>query len=140
MTQFVLSLITIFLATAAHAQDAPQEPGFMSLMPLVLIFVIFWILIIRPQSKRLKEHSDMVANLKRGDAIVTAGGIHGKISKVNDAEGTLEVEIAKDVNVTVARATVAELKVAAPEAKSEAKKVAAKKPAASKKTTATKKK
>ena len=78
------------------------------LLPIVLIFVVFWFLLIRPQQKRMKEHKAMIANLRRGDKVVTGGGIIGTVTKVLD-EGELEVEIATDVKVRVARATVTEV-------------------------------
>ena len=62
-------------------------------MPLVLIFVIMWFLIIRPQQRRVKEHQEMLKNVRRGDTVVTSGGIVAKVTKVTD-DGDLEVEIA----------------------------------------------
>ena len=78
---------------------------FMSLLPLVLIFVVFYFLLIRPQQKRVKEHKAMVEALRRGDRVVTGGGILGKVSKVlNDNE--VQVEIAEGVKVRVQRSTI----------------------------------
>jgi preprotein translocase subunit YajC len=78
---------------------------FMSLLPLVLIFVVFYFLLIRPQQKRVKEHKAMVEALRRGDRVVTGGGIVGKVSKVlNDSE--VQVEIAENVKVRVQRQTI----------------------------------
>ena len=71
------------------------------ILPLLLIFVVFYFLLIRPQQKKLKDHKNMIANLKKGDRIVTQGGIIGNIHYVND-DGTLSVEIADNVNVKVA--------------------------------------
>lgn len=77
----------------------------MSLLPLVLIFVVFYFLLIRPQQKRMKEHRSMIAALRRGDRVVTGGGIIGKVSKVlNDTE--VQVEIAEGVKVRVQRSTI----------------------------------
>lgn len=77
----------------------------MSLLPLVLIFVVFYFLLIRPQQKRMKEHRSMIEALRRGDRVVTGGGIIGKVSKVlNDTE--VQVEIAEGVKVRVQRATI----------------------------------
>jgi preprotein translocase subunit YajC len=87
-------------ALAAAAQ-APQPSPFMSLLPLVLIFAVFWFLIIRPQTKRAKQHREMVAALKAGDEIVTQGGLLGRVVAVNDA--FLTVEIANQVQVRVQR-------------------------------------
>ena len=78
---------------------------FMSLLPLVLIFVVFYFLLIRPQQKRVKEHRAMVEALRRGDRVVTGGGLLGKVSKVlNDNE--VQVEIAEGVKVRVQRSTI----------------------------------
>ena len=79
--------------------------GFASFIPLILMFVIFYFLLIRPQQKRTKEHREMIANLKKGDRIQTSGGLHGRITGLDDA--TLTVEIADKVRVKVARGNVA---------------------------------
>ena len=78
--------------------------GFTGFIPLILMFVIFYFLLIRPQQKRSKEHRQMVSTLKKGDRIVTSGGIHGRITGIDD--NTLTVEIADKVRVKVARANV----------------------------------
>ncbi|HUF86553.1 MAG TPA: preprotein translocase subunit YajC [Thermohalobaculum sp.] len=91
--------------TPAYAQ-AGGEPSFIvSLLPLILIFVIFYFLLIRPQQKRAKEHREMVANLRRGDQVVTGGGVMGKVTKVGEGD-EIEVEIAKDVKIRVIRSTI----------------------------------
>jgi preprotein translocase subunit YajC len=81
--------------------------GFTGFIPLILMFVIFYFLLIRPQQKRTKEHRQMISNLKKGDRIVTSGGIHGRITGMDDA--TLTVEIADKVRVKVARGNVSNL-------------------------------
>lgn len=78
--------------------------GFASFIPLILMFVIFYFLLIRPQQKKTKEHRQMIDNLKTGDRIVTAGGLHGRITGVS--ESFLTVEIAEKVRVRVNRASV----------------------------------
>lgn len=91
--------------TPAYAQAGGGETSFIaSLIPLILIFVIFYFLLIRPQQKRAKEHREMVNNLRRGDNVVTAGGVKGKVTKVGEDE--VEVEIAKDVKVSVIKSTI----------------------------------
>lgn len=80
--------------------------GFASFIPLILMFVIFYFLLIRPQQKRTKQHREMVNNLKKGDRIVTGGGIHGRVTAVNDSENTLTVEISDRVRVKLARGNV----------------------------------
>jgi preprotein translocase subunit YajC len=79
--------------------------GLGGLLPIVLIFVVFWFLLIRPQQKRMKEHKSMIATLKRGDKIVTGGGIIGTVTKVID-DSEVQVEIAKDVRVRISRSTI----------------------------------
>ena len=80
--------------------------GVGQLIPLILIFLIMYFLLIRPQQKKLKEHQAMVAALRRGDQVVTQGGVVGKVTKVKDGENEIEVEIAKGVNVRVIRSTI----------------------------------
>jgi preprotein translocase subunit YajC len=80
--------------------------GIASLVPLVLVFLIMYFLLIRPQQKKLKEHQAMVAALRRGDQVVTSGGIVGRVTRVKDNENEVEVEIAPNVNVRVVRSTI----------------------------------
>ena len=75
-------------------------------IPLILIFAIMYFLLIRPQQKKAKEHTNMVSNLRRGDNIITQGGIVGKVAKVKE-DGEIEVEIADGVKVRVIKSTVA---------------------------------
>lgn len=92
----------------AWAQAAPAAGGgdmLISLAPMVLIFVVFWFLLIRPQQKKAKEHRAMVAALKRGDRVVTNGGIYGQVTHV--ADDHLMVEIADGVKIKLARDAVA---------------------------------
>ena len=95
----------------AWAQTADGGGGdfLISLLPLVLIFLVFWFLLIRPQQKRAKEHQQMVANLKKGDRVVTAGGIIGRVVKAEPGSDVLTVEIAPNVRVEVVRHTIADL-------------------------------
>ena len=81
--------------------------GIQSLVPLILIFGIMYFLLIRPQQKKLKEHQMMVEALRRGDQIITQGGIMGKVTKVKDGNNEIEVEIASGVSVRVIRSTIA---------------------------------
>jgi preprotein translocase subunit YajC len=82
-----------------------EEPSLIvQLAPLILIFVVFYFLLIRPQQKRMKEHREMLSNLRRGDRVVTGGGIIGQIVKVGDDE--LTVEIGEGMRVKVLRSTV----------------------------------
>ncbi|MEW6349977.1 MAG: preprotein translocase subunit YajC [Thermodesulfobacteriota bacterium] len=100
-------------ADIAYAMAQPpggegQGPGmFQTLVPMVLIFVVFYFLLIRPQQKRAKEHKELLENLKKGDSVITQGGIYGQIVAV--ADNVLTVEIADKVRVRVARSHVAGL-------------------------------
>lgn len=83
--------------------------GFQSLVPLILIFGIMYFFLIRPQQQKLKEHQAMVANLRRGDQVVTQGGLLGKVTKVKEDANEIEVEISSGVTVRVVRATIAQV-------------------------------
>ena len=85
-----------------------MEQMLIQLMPLFLIFAIFYFLLIRPQQRRAKEHKEMVAAVQRGDKIVTSGGIRGKIYKVI-GDTDVEVEISSGVNVVIIKSTIAEV-------------------------------
>ncbi len=91
-------------AFAQAGGDASAGSLIMQLAPLILIFVVFYFLLIRPQQKRMREHRDMLSALRRGDRVVTGGGIIGQIVKVSDDEVT--IEIAEGVRVRVMRATI----------------------------------
>ena len=95
-----------WLIPSAYAQAAggAQPNAFVQLLPLVLIFVVFYFLLIRPQAKRAKEHKAMVAALAVGDEVVTAGGIIGKVTETGDQ--FLTVELADGVRVKVQRHTI----------------------------------
>ena len=94
-----------FLIASAYAQDAaPQGGGLMSFLPLIIIFVIFYFLLIRPQMKRAKEHRQLVSNLAKGDEVVTNGGLLGKILNVGDT--FLTVELAENVVIKLQKHAV----------------------------------
>ena len=108
----------------AYAQAAQDTFGMLNslLIPTMLIIGIMYFLMIRPQQKRLKEHQAMVAGVRRGDTVVTSGGIIGKVAKVDDQE--LQVEIAEGVKIKILRSTISEVRgkgEAAPAAKGKAK-------------------
>jgi preprotein translocase subunit YajC len=100
-----------WLIASAQAQSAPAAGGtgstLMSLAPMVLIFVVFYFLLIRPQTKRAKEHRALIAALEVGTEVATSGGIIGKVTEVS--EQFLTVEIADNVQVKVQRHTVAQV-------------------------------
>ena len=81
---------------------------FVSMAPLLLIFIAFWFLLIRPQSKRAKQHREMIAAVKRNDVAVTSGGLIGKVTKVDETE--VEVEIAPNVRVRVIKGMLSEVR------------------------------
>ena len=85
-----------------------MEQMLVQLMPLFLIFAIFYFLLIRPQQRRAKEHKEMVAGVQRGDKIVSSGGIRGKVVKVV-GDFDVEVDISQGVNVTLVKSTIAEV-------------------------------
>ena len=93
-------------AFAQAAGGAGAAGALTQFLPLILIFAIMYFLLIRPQQKKLKEHKAMVAALRRGDQVITQGGIVGKVSKVKE-DGELEVEIAEGVKVRIIRSTIA---------------------------------
>lgn len=99
--------------TEAFAQGAAPAAGggdiLISLLPFVFIFIILYFLIIRPQQKRMKQHQEMISNLRRGDTVVTSGGFIGKIAKVVD-DAEVEVQLAENVRVRVVKATIAEVR------------------------------
>ena len=78
------------------------------IVPVILVIGIMYFLMIRPQQRRLKEHQDMVASIRRGDTVVSSGGIIGKVTKVEDNE--LQVEVAEGVRIKLVRSTVSELR------------------------------
>lgn len=90
----------------AYAQAAGGDPsgGLMGLLPLILMFIVLWFLMIRPQMKRAKEHKNMVAALAKGDEVVTGGGIAGRITQVGD--GYMHLEVADNVTIVVQNQSV----------------------------------
>jgi preprotein translocase subunit YajC len=100
-----------WLISSAQAQSAPAAAGsgstLMSLLPMVLIFVVFYFLLIRPQTKRAKEHRALIAAIEVGAEVVTQGGVLGKVIEVGDQ--FLTVEIADNVNVKVQRHTISQV-------------------------------
>lgn len=109
--------ITPAYAQAGGAGSLLQSP----IILMVLLFVIMYMLIIRPQQKRQKEHREMVANVHRGDTVVTGGGLVGKVTKVVD-ENEAMIEVAEGVRVRIVKSMIAEVRVKGEPAKSEDKK------------------
>ena len=101
------------MISSAFAQSAAGGAGGFSLqglLPFVLIFIIFYFLLIRPQQKRVKQHKLMVESLKRGNKVLTAGGILGVVTKAIDGSETVSVEIASGVTVELARQMISEVR------------------------------
>lgn len=97
----------MFISPAyAQAAGGGGGGGLEAFLPLILIFVVFYFLLIRPQQKKMKQHKEMLGNIRRGDKVVTGGGIIGTVHKVNEND-ELSVEIAPDVRVKVDRNMVA---------------------------------
>jgi preprotein translocase subunit YajC len=100
------------LISPAFAQAAGSLGGdsmLVSLLPFILIFVIMYFLILRPQQKRQKAHQEMVKNVRRGDTVVTSGGLIGKVTKVID-DDHIEIELAEEVRVRQMRSMVADVR------------------------------
>jgi preprotein translocase subunit YajC len=99
------------LITPAYAQAAgmPATETLIQFVPFVLIFVIMWFLIIRPQQRRAREHQDMIKAVRRGDTVVSSGGIIGRVTKVTD-DPEIEIEIAEGVRVKLMRGMIAEVR------------------------------
>jgi preprotein translocase subunit YajC len=96
----------------AYAQSSPGGMGDLVnlLVPMLLVFVIFYFFMIRPQQQRMKQHKETIDNIRRGDTVITSGGIVGKVTKVKD-DGEIEVEIADNTRVRVIKDTIAQVRV-----------------------------
>lgn len=106
----------------AQAAGAPEGAGLMAqLFPLILIVVVFWFLIIRPQNKKMKEHREMVNNVRRGDTVVTAGGLVGKVAKVKEGDEEIDVDFAEGVRMRVLKSTLSDVRVKGEPAKKDDK-------------------
>lgn len=95
--------------SASLASTPNTQAGWMSMVPIVLIFFVMYFLLIRPQDKKRKQHEEMLKSVKKGEAVITIGGVYGVITKVDDKEGVVFVEIAKDVQIKMLRSAIAEL-------------------------------
>ena len=100
--------IMMSMVQAAPASGAGGTAGLlMGIAPWLLIFVIFYLLMIRPQQRRVKEHQAAIAGVKKGDEIVTGGGVRGRVTKVSEEEA--EVEIAQGVRIRVVKSTISQV-------------------------------
>ena len=100
--------ILMSMIQASPASGPGGSAGLLiGILPWVLIFVIFYLLMIRPQQRRVKEHQAAIAAVKKGDEVITGGGIRGRVTKVNDEEA--EVEIAQGVKIRVVKSTISQV-------------------------------
>ena len=110
----------MFISTAYAQTAAPTGSAFdfTMLLPLVAMFAIMYFLIIRPQQQRMKSHKEMMANVRRGDVVVTSGGLIGKVTRVVD-DNEIQVELADNVRVRVVKSMLAEVRSKSEPAKDE---------------------
>lgn len=104
--------VNVGLSQASEAlPEAPSkiQSSLTSLVPMVLIFVVFYFFLIRPQEKKRKAHSELVSGVKKGEEILTTSGVFGVVTRVNDANNTVEVEIAKDTQIKILKSSIADI-------------------------------
>ncbi|MCP4022768.1 MAG: preprotein translocase subunit YajC [Desulfobacteraceae bacterium] len=98
-------MISEAFAMGASGAQGGQASGLTSFLPIIILFAIFYFLLIRPQQKKAKDHREMISNLKKGNRIVTSGGIYGTIQSIDDT--TVGLEIAEKVKIKISRGNVA---------------------------------
>jgi preprotein translocase subunit YajC len=102
-----MSVTQLTLAAASGAQNGGASAMLLGIAPWLLIFIIFYVLLIRPQQRRAKEHQAELASVKKGDEVITGGGLRGRVTKVSDGE--VEVEIAQGVRVRAVKSTLTQI-------------------------------
>ncbi|MEL6540968.1 MAG: preprotein translocase subunit YajC [Pseudomonadota bacterium] len=100
-------MFDVIIATLAAAGAPAEPPAWLTFMPIIGMVVIFYFLLLRPQMKQQKEHREKIASVKKGDQVVTAGGLVGKVAKVDD--NYVEIDIAKDVRVKAVKQTIGDI-------------------------------
>lgn len=85
---------------------SPMQSSMTSLLPILLIFMVFYFLLIRPQEKKRREHEKLISTVKRGEEVVTQAGIYGVVSKVTESSETVEITIAKDVDIKILKSSI----------------------------------
>ena len=113
-------LISPAFAQAPSIFGGGDNPLTSFLVPMVLVFVIFYFLMLRPQQKRVKQHQELIKNLRRGDTVITSGGLIGKVVKIVD-DNELQVEIGENVKVRLLRSGIADLPAKGEPVKTESK-------------------
>jgi preprotein translocase subunit YajC len=103
----ISGIMTNTTLIAAAAAPSGTTAFFLNIFPLLLVFVIFWFLMIRPQQKRMRDHQEQIAAVKKGDRVVTGGGLIGKVTKVTDNE--VEVELGQGIRVTAVKSTLTQV-------------------------------
>lgn len=108
-------MIGLAFAMSAPAGGAAGQAGggmaaFQQIIPLVFMFAIFYFLLIRPQQKKAKEHKALLDAMKKGDNVITAGGVHGKVAAVDDTQNIVTLEIANNVNIKITKSYIAAIK------------------------------
>ncbi|WP_353274598.1 preprotein translocase subunit YajC [Wolbachia endosymbiont (group A) of Ennomos erosarius] len=101
--------ISEVFAADATSNASSISASFTSFIPLILIFVVFYFLIMRPQQKKLKEHRKMIDQIKRGDTVITSGGIIGEVNKVDEVNAQFIIEIAPKVEVKILKSAISEV-------------------------------
>ena len=101
--------ITMQDTEATPTAPSPVESGWTSLVPMVLIFVVFYFLLIRPQEKRRRQQETLVAGVKKGEEVLTNSGLFGIVTKINDSDNTVYIEIAKGVEIKVLKNAIADI-------------------------------
>ncbi|WP_341808739.1 preprotein translocase subunit YajC [Wolbachia endosymbiont (group E) of Neria commutata] len=102
-------LISEVFAADAAGNASSVGASFASFVPLILIFVVFYFLIIRPHHKKLKEHRKIIDQIKRGDTVITSGGIFGEVNKVDEVNAQLIIEIAPKIEIKVLKSAISEV-------------------------------
>lgn len=105
LISFISLVVLLFISPAAFAQTS-QSTGLIGFVPLILLIVIFYFLLIRPQQKRAKEHKTLLKDLKKGDEVLTNGGVVAKITRVDETDTFISIEIAKGVEVKVQKQAI----------------------------------
>ena len=101
--------ITIQDSTTESPAPSPIESGWTSLVPMVLIFVVFYFLLIRPQEKKRRQQAQLVSEVKKGEEILTNTGLFGKVVEINDSDNTIMVQVAKDVEIKMLKNSIANI-------------------------------